>query len=72
MEIAHAAVSRRPPISLCTIVARTHMYTYAANVWDLPLVQEPFSVAPCQTLIDRFATCTPLGAYQVWIHFLGM
>jgi hypothetical protein len=31
-EIAHAAVSRRPPISLSTIVARTPMYTYAAKV----------------------------------------
>jgi hypothetical protein len=48
-EIAHAAVSRRPPISLDAIVARTHMYTYAANVWDLSLVQGPVSVAPCQT-----------------------
>jgi hypothetical protein len=33
-EIAHAAVSRRPPMSLNTMVARTHMYTYAAKVWD--------------------------------------
>jgi hypothetical protein len=40
------AVSRRPPIPLDTIVARTYMYTYAANVWDLSLVQGPFSVAP--------------------------
>ena len=49
-EIAHAAVSRRPPISLYTIVARTDGYTYAAKVWDLSLVQGPVSVAPCQTL----------------------
>jgi hypothetical protein len=48
------------PIPLSTIVARTHMYTLAANVWDLSLVQGPFSVAPCQTLIVRFATCTSL------------
>ena len=48
-EIAHAAVSRRPPIPLYTIVARTHMYTYAANVWELSLVQGAISVAPCQT-----------------------
>jgi hypothetical protein len=40
------AVSRRPPISLCTMVARTHMYTYDATVWDLSIVQGPFSVAP--------------------------
>jgi hypothetical protein len=33
------AVSRRPPISLDTIAARTHMYTYAAEVWALSLVQ---------------------------------
>ena len=46
-EIAHAAVSRRPPISLCTIVPRTHMYTYAPRVWALSIVQGPFSVAPC-------------------------
>ena len=34
--IAHEAVSRRPPISLCRMVARTHMYTYDAKVWDCP------------------------------------
>jgi hypothetical protein len=50
-EIAHEAVSRRPPISLDTIVALTHMYTYAAKVWELPFVQGPVSVAPCHTLI---------------------
>jgi hypothetical protein len=44
-EIAHAAVSRRPPIPLDTTVARTHMYTYAAKVWDVSIVQGPFSVA---------------------------
>jgi hypothetical protein len=48
-EIAHEVVSRRPPISLDTIVARTHMYTYAVEVWDLSIVQGPFSVAPRQT-----------------------
>jgi hypothetical protein len=31
-EIAHAAVSRRPPIPLYTMVARAHMYTYDAGV----------------------------------------
>jgi hypothetical protein len=55
-DIAPAAVSRRPPIPLDTIVARTHMYTYAANVCDLSIVQGPFSVAPSQTLTIRFAT----------------
>jgi hypothetical protein len=36
-KIAHAAVSRRPPISLYTSVARTQSYTYDANVWDSSL-----------------------------------
>jgi hypothetical protein len=35
-----------------TSVARTHMYAYAAKVWDLCIVQGPFSVAPCQTLAN--------------------
>jgi hypothetical protein len=59
-EIAHPAVSRRPPISLYTSVAHTHMYTRDANVWDSSIVQAPFSVAPCQTLIVRFATFASL------------
>jgi hypothetical protein len=59
---AHEAVSRRPPIALDTVVARTHMYTYAAKVWDSSIVQGPFSVAPCQTLLvpnrkQRFIRC---------------
>jgi hypothetical protein len=48
-EIAHEAVSPRPPISLFTIVARTRMYTYDATVLALRIAQGPFSVAPCQT-----------------------
>jgi hypothetical protein len=55
-EIAHGAVSRRPADSRDTSVARTHLYTYAPNVWDSSLVQGPFSVAPCQTVASRFAT----------------
>jgi hypothetical protein len=55
-EIAHTTVSpRRPPIKLYAIVARTHMYTCAANVWELSIVQGPFSVAPC----ERFFTARP-------------
>jgi hypothetical protein len=37
---AHRAAHRehtRPPISLSRTVARTHMYTYAAKVWDLSI-----------------------------------
>jgi hypothetical protein len=36
--IAHAAVSRRPPISLSTMVARTGGYTYEVGVWVLSIV----------------------------------
>jgi hypothetical protein len=46
-EMAHAAVSRRPPIPLYTIVARTHTYTYAMRkVWDLSIVRGALSVGP--------------------------
>jgi hypothetical protein len=38
-----------------TSVARTDGYTHAANVRALCIVQGPVSVAPCQTLIVRFA-----------------
>ena len=50
-EIAHAAVSRRPPISLNTIVARSHLYTHDTKVWDLSIVQGPFSVAPAPNFL---------------------
>jgi hypothetical protein len=36
------------------------MYTHASKVWDLSIVQGPFSVAPCQTLLVRFATFSSL------------
>jgi hypothetical protein len=43
--VAHGAVSRRPPISLYTMVPRTGCYTYDVGVCDLSIVQGPFSVA---------------------------
>ena len=43
-------------ISLYTMVALTGGYAYTVGVWDLSIVQGPFSVAPCQTLALRFAT----------------
>jgi hypothetical protein len=55
VRVAHAAVSRRPPISLFTSVARTEGYTYDAKFRDLSIVQGPFPVDPCQTLALRFA-----------------
>jgi hypothetical protein len=36
-----AAVSRRPPISLYTVVPRTGGYAYAVGVWDFSLVLGP-------------------------------
>jgi hypothetical protein len=48
------------PIPLHPIVARTHMYTHAAKVWDLSNVQGLFSVALCQTLALRFAAFSSL------------
>jgi hypothetical protein len=54
-EIAHAAVTRRPPISLDSIVPRTEVYTYDVGVWDLAVIQGPVTVAPCLTLELRFA-----------------
>jgi hypothetical protein len=55
-ESAHTAVTRRPLIPLYTMVPRTGGYAYDVGVWDLSIVQGPFSVAPCQTLESRFAT----------------
>jgi hypothetical protein len=62
-ENACEVVSRRPPISLLRIVARTEGYTYDPLVWGLSLVQGPFSVGPCQTPMDpiRNVVCTPLS-----------
>jgi hypothetical protein len=45
-EMAHAAVSRRPPISLYTVVPRAESYTYGVGVWDFPIIIVTFSVAP--------------------------
>ena len=50
------AVTRRPPVSIFTVVPRTVGYMYDVGVWDSSIVQGTFSVAPCQTLALRFAT----------------
>jgi hypothetical protein len=52
----HRAVTRRPPIPLDTVVPRTGCCAHYVGVWNLSIVQGPFSVAPCQTLALRFAT----------------
>jgi hypothetical protein len=41
-ETAHAAVSRRPPIPLSSIVARTHMYANAGKFGIFPSFKEHF------------------------------
>jgi hypothetical protein len=64
--VAHGAVTRRPPISLYTMVPRTKGHTYDVEVWDLSIVQGPFSVAPCPTLNATIRNlcvgCTAAGA----------
>jgi hypothetical protein len=41
-EIAHAAVTRRPPISRYTMVPRTGGYACDVGVWDLPSFKDHF------------------------------
>ena len=48
---SHGAVSRRPPISLTRIVARTESYTLDAKVCDLSIVQGAIFCRPRFTLI---------------------
>jgi hypothetical protein len=54
-RIAHAAVSRRPPIPLSRMVARTKGYTYAATVWALSMVQGRFLSARAKPLQPGFS-----------------
>jgi hypothetical protein len=37
------------------------IYNRAAGFWDLFIIQGPFSVAPCQTLISRFVFFIAVG-----------
>jgi hypothetical protein len=51
------------------------MYTYAANVWDLSIVQGAFSVAPCQTLTTPLAGLpflVPLGLPHQSSHWVSL
>jgi hypothetical protein len=67
--IAHAAVSRRPPVSLDTIVARTHMYTHDCEFGICPSFKRHFFVAPCRPNITicniLVAVCTSLSPTAV-------
>jgi hypothetical protein len=60
-EIPHAAVSRRPPISLHMIVPRTEGCTCAAKVWELSRYKDHF-LAPRANLPDPWM---PLDASRV-------
>jgi hypothetical protein len=62
-EMAHAAVTQRPPISLYTIAPRTGGFAYAVGVWDLSIIQGPFPVAPCQT--NRFSLCVSVAVRRL-------
>jgi hypothetical protein len=63
--------TRRPPISLYTMVPRTGGYAYAAKVWDLSIIQGPVSVAPCQTR-SRFATFASLHVGKLFVYRPGL
>jgi hypothetical protein len=69
-EIAHAAVSRRPPIPLFAIVARTEGYTYVAKVWDLSIVQGPFFCRPVPNL-NLNVTIRNFSIAVCWCHWQG-
>jgi hypothetical protein len=65
-EIAHTAVFATPADSLYTIIARTRMYTYAAKVWAMFVVQGPLSVAPCQNPKLRFFATFCIAVPPAW------
>jgi hypothetical protein len=58
----NGAVSRRPPISLYTLVPRTGGYAYDVGVWDSSIVQGPLSVAPCLNPRLRFVM------FSIWLQ----
>jgi hypothetical protein len=45
-------------------------YTYAAKVWDLSIIQGPFSVAPCQPLALRFRNSLLSSVYHLAVLLL--
>jgi hypothetical protein len=61
-EVTHGAVSRRPPVSLNTMVPRTGGYPYDVGVWDLSIIQGPFSVANLTVAIRSF--CIAVWLYR--------
>ena len=80
-EIAHEAVSPRPPNSLDTIAARTEGYTYdAKDFWicasfeteNGPRMRRPFSVAPLPNPNVISYECMGVGfGYGCWGDVCG-
>jgi hypothetical protein len=66
VEFARGAVSRRPPISLDTMVPRNGGYTYDVGVWDLSIEKGQFLSPVCQTLTIRFATLSGRRSLNLW------
>ena len=69
-EIAHEAVSRRPPVSLDTTVARTHMHTYAAKVWILSVCRSATifcRAVPNLTVTIRNCYVAAEHSHQRWV-----
>jgi hypothetical protein len=70
--VAHGGFTRRPPISLHTMVHRTGGFAYDVGVWELSIIQGPFSGrAVPNPLVLRFATfpslyCRGVGGARAW------
>jgi hypothetical protein len=59
-EIAHAAVSRRPPIHLYPIVAHTEGYTYDVKCWEMLGFVQRSRTLFCQAFtIRNFSIAVP-------------
>ena len=74
VEIAHAAVSLRPPISLNTNVARTQgQHVRRERLGFDPRSRAHFLFAPCQPFSFRFATFSPLRTSRmVWMAMASL
>jgi hypothetical protein len=83
-EIAHGAVTRRPPIALYSMVPRTGCYACDVAVWDLSIVEGPIScrprAKPSVTIRDfpvrcRYGALKTLGekksTFHEWTHVRG-
>jgi hypothetical protein len=73
-EIAHAAVTRRPLISLDTMVHRTEGNAYDVGVWDLSTIRAIIchAVSYLRVTIRNFciAVCDPWHTQQLTLELL--